>query len=120
MSGSDEECDLPIACDLTSLAPQERQRRETLAARLAASIRAQRELPDGYEITLSGEVTAEELRELLAYESRCCAFLRIHALETQGDGEMRLTLTGPEGTKSFLREVLLSPGRSISGGAGTA
>jgi len=89
-----------IACNLTSLTPEERDRRASLAATMKSTLRSVKELPDGYRVSLSGEMDQSQIEELIDFEERCCPFLTFTlAIETDGT---TLDIVGPPGTKEFL------------------
>ncbi len=95
-----------IACDLTVLAPAERERRGGLAARLERSIVAVRELPAGYALSVDGErLPLEDLKALVELEGRCCPFLRFEV--APGPGRVTvLTATGGPGVQEFIAAAL--------------
>lgn len=84
-----------IACNMNALTHEERRRYGQLIRKLQAARVGTTELPDGYELTLDLKaLSAAELAEWIALESRCCPFL---------DFGIALRLTGGEGVKEFLR-----------------
>lgn len=97
----------PIACRLDALTPSEQKRRGELAASLRSAIRAIEDLPNGYEISLLVEkISQADLKELAAYERRCCAFMTVSVEQPIGSNAV-LTITGGEGVKEFVRAALL-------------
>jgi hypothetical protein len=99
-----------LACDLTVLAPAERERRAGLADRLDGSIVAVQELPAGYALTLDGKrLPPDDLRALVDLERRCCPFLRFEI--APGQASNVLVVTGDEGVKEFLAALLKVAGR---------
>ena len=98
--GSDQP--IAVACLLT---PEEfRARRDELwpAIIRRADITP---LDNGYELRFaSASDLVGQLHEVIDLERACCPFLTFH-LHEDADGEVRLTLTGPPGTREFLTSV---------------
>ena len=46
------------------------------------------------------------MAEVIDAERRCCRFLRIELTVQPADGPVQLRLTGPAGTREFLRDLL--------------
>ncbi|MEW6734223.1 MAG: hypothetical protein AB1489_23050 [Acidobacteriota bacterium] len=97
----------PLACNLTALNKEQRERRLQLAKQLQSSVKELRELPDGYAFRLPAEPTiCLQAAEFITLESRCCPFLTLTIeLEREG-GPLWLRLTGQQGVKEFLRAEL--------------
>lgn len=94
-----------VACTLS--ASELRQRVEELRTRLLDRITTVRETEDGYVIGLEpGSI--DVAREVVALESECCSFMTFQVDDR--DGQIWLSLGGPEGTKELVREVWLSGG----------
>ena len=94
----------PIACNLNAIGAGDLARYKQLVAKLRAAIDGLKELPDGYQFSLdSAKATLPEVAEWIGLERLCCPFLSFQ-LDVQGNGESRLTLRGPDGTKSILRQ----------------
>ena len=97
--------DLPIACELS---PAEYQARQTdLLPALAATAREWQERPDG--LALRFDAAREQViavARTIDLERRCCRFLRFQLTVEPGEGPMWLEITGPPGTRDFLRELL--------------
>jgi hypothetical protein len=92
--------DIPaVACRLDAIAPPERRRHAELLAALLAAVREARELPDGFAFRFADEGAAL-LEEWLPLERLCCPFLDLRRDSSAGNW---LRVTGPEGTKEFLR-----------------
>ena len=94
----------PIACRMDALTPAERARRSEVLALLTARTVAVVETADGIAFQLRGDPDTPALAgEFVAYESRCCPFIRFElAVEAEG-GPVRLSLGGREGVGEFLR-----------------
>lgn len=92
----------PTVCELEGA---EQRERETAIRRLLGRAAVEvAELPDGIAVRFPGDV--EHLRritELMALERACCRFLRFELTAAQGQGPLWLRITGPEGTRAFLR-----------------
>jgi len=98
--------DLPIACNLAALTPDQRHQHAALAAQLAEVIAAVEELPDGYAFRYqTDESTWATVTTWIEWERRCCPFLTF-TLERAGDGPVWLRLTGASGVKDFLAAQL--------------
>jgi len=96
--------DLPIACSLTSAELQER--RQTILKQLRSAVFEVRELDDGYSYSFpSGGQMLAEIGSMIELERQCCPFLRFRLTVDANDGPIWLELTGPDGTKEFLKEV---------------
>lgn len=93
---------LPIACNLTD--PEFRQRRAALLQTFQGAVLETKELGDGYAYRFPSETTwIAELAKLIALERECCPFLQFNLRIEPAAGPIWLELTGPEGTKDFLR-----------------
>jgi hypothetical protein len=97
----------PLACDLTAMTAEQRERRQVLAQRVHAAVQETRDLPDGYAFRFAADpalcLTAAEFMTL---ERLCCPFFAF-ALELEGEGgPLWLRITGREGVKQFLRAEL--------------
>lgn len=96
---------LPIACTLT--APELQQRRSGLLRQFQEAVVEVKELESGYAYQLpSDEVWISDLAQLITLERQCCPFLTFNLRLEPANGPMWLELTGPEGTKSFLNDLL--------------
>jgi hypothetical protein len=94
----------PIACNITALSPQQRQRRATLAGQLKQAVQAIHELSDGYAMRFHRDESAwMAAAEFVTIECQCCPFLAF-SLEVESQGApIWLRLVGREGVKEFLR-----------------
>ena len=58
---------------------------------------------EGYRLAFRSDVeTLRIVAEMIAAESRCCAFLQFELLVPPAQGEVTLTVSGPPGTRAFL------------------
>jgi hypothetical protein len=101
----------PIACRMDALTPAERARRSEVFALLTRRAVEVVETADGIAVRLRGEPDTPALAgEFVAYEARCCPFIRFElAVEAEG-GPVRLTLGGREGVGEFLRAMFPAGG----------
>jgi hypothetical protein len=95
-----------IACRLTD--PEFRERERTLLARFKSEFLAVNELIDGYAVRVPGDQDSLRLvSDLMAAERNCCPFLRFELIAEPEMGPITLSMTGPSGTKEFLKTILL-------------
>ena len=96
--------DLPIACTLTTAELQERRR--TNLERVKQAIVESRELDDGYALSFpSSTESLNELTTLVDLERQCCPFLKFQITVEANSGPVWLEITGPDGTKDFLKNT---------------
>ena len=96
---------LPIACTLSDA--DFRQRREELLKTVAAAVVKKQELANGFAYSFPTEAKwISELAQLITFERECCPFLQFALRTDPGSGPIWLELTGPEGTKEFLKSLL--------------
>ena len=99
--------DLPIACELTTAELQ--QRRETVLAGMRRSITRVAAVEKGFAYYFSQDGDRlKELANLIDLERRCCPFLSFTLTVEAGGGELILEITGPEGTREFLKDLFES------------
>ena len=92
-----------------------RDRREELRSGVIASITAVRETADGFELAFpSGSV--DMVRDFVASERQCCGFMTFTIDDR--DGHTWLGLSGPEGTKEFVRRWIPEGTRDGERGSG--
>jgi hypothetical protein len=94
--------DPPIACSLT---PADLRTRQADTAALARrSLRSGCRVSRGERLVFAADAGTESaLREVIAAEQRCCAFLSLD-LRRAGDS-LELTITGPEEAKPIIAEL---------------
>lgn len=101
----------PIACSLTTA--ELRDREATLLAEFRSAVVETEELQDGYAFRLSGDRNWIGLiAELIVAERECCPFLAFELAALTERGPLIVRVTGPAGTKEFLRTLLCKPGES--------
>jgi len=100
--------DLPIACDLTALTPEERDRWQIVLGAVAQAIIGRSELANGFELCFDAtRLDLAAVGEWIALERRCCPFLHFR-LDIEPTGKIILALTGGRGVKEFLRAEMSS------------
>jgi len=102
LSPRNQQSTLPLACIADAIPAGERAAHFELAKRLfTTAVLQKRVLSDGYAYRFWPE-TLDDLAHWMNNERRCCPFLRF-ALELEaGKGDLWLSLTGPDGTHTFL------------------
>ena len=99
--------DPPVACSLdpSSLAA----RRAGLLADLLRQARTRDDLTDGMRFTFEpSSATLDLIARTIDAERQCCRFLRFHLTVEPELGQFGLELTGPPGTRDFLRDLVNS------------
>ncbi len=85
--------------------------RVTLRTRMLDLITTGHETDDGYTLGFApGSI--DRVREFVAFESKCCSFMTF-SIDEGSDGLTWLGISGPEGTKEFVRGWL--PARILEG-----
>jgi hypothetical protein len=98
---------LPVACNLND--PAFQRRRAELMKRFAAGVQETKEIAGGYRYLFPPDGNwIAELAQLISVERECCPFLRFKLEVEPANGPVSLELTGPEGTKDFLKFLLES------------
>jgi hypothetical protein len=107
--GSD---DMPIACCLTSAELRERER--TLLAKFRSAVIETEELLNGYAFRVPGDGKRVEITaEMIVAERECCPFLTFEFVAQPSMGPVIVRVTGPAGSKDFLKTVLCKADASI-------
>jgi len=110
--GSD---DMPVACCLTSA--ELREREATILAHFRSAVIETEELPNGFAFRVPGDRKSVALTaEMIAAEKECCSFLTFEFVAEPSMGPVIVRVTGPPGTKDFLRTVLCKPDASSRSG----
>jgi uncharacterized protein HemX len=101
-----------FACDAKALTPTERAHHKQLTEKLLAARKAIVETEKGYEFQYSpSTVSIAELADWVVAEVKCCPFLDFH-IDLEQEGKLAcLRLTGPEGTKAFIRPEFRAPAK---------
>lgn len=94
---------IPFACDMTAIAPEDRDRHMATAYEVFQAVQSVRELPNGYAFRLPNNTTMLlKTAEFIANERLCCPFFGF-TLEIEPDGgPLWVRLTGREGVKPFI------------------
>lgn len=102
---------VPIVCRLSD--PEFRRREATLLAQFKSIVIATEELADGYVFRFFGDKREMFLVcELILAERECCPFLKFELTAQPNMGPMSVRVTGPAGTKDFLKTTLCNSERS--------
>ena len=100
-----------IACSLTTV--ELRDRETTLLDEFKPAVVETEELQDGYAFRLTGDGKWMALiAELIVTERECCPFLAFELVALPNKGPLIVRMTGPAGTKEFLRTLLDKPEES--------
>lgn len=92
----------PIACDMTALSREERQRYDELRSRVLDATDSVTATADAFQLRLAASVPAEDIAAWMVLEHRCCPFLRI-SITIQSDDTRWLEIGGSAAIKDFLR-----------------
>lgn len=94
----------PVSCCLSDA--EFRVREQEILARFRAAVMATEELADGYAFRIPGDQERIALAaQLIAAERQCCPFLTFDLLAQPKTGPIILKITGPAGTKEFLKTI---------------
>jgi hypothetical protein len=100
-----ESDDVPVACCLPDA--ELREREATLLAQFRSGVIAMEEVPDGYVFRIPGDNKwIAVAAALIVAERECCPFLTFTLAFAPNMGPVDVRVTGPAGTKDFLRTVL--------------
>jgi len=101
----------PIACSLTTAELRDREAR--VLAQFRSAVIETEELQEGYAFRLSGDGEWIGLiAELMVAERECCPFLAFEVIALPNKGPVIVRVTGPAGTKEFLKTFLCKPEES--------
>jgi hypothetical protein len=96
----------PIVCTLTTA--ELREREASLLAQFRSAVVETEELQDGFAFRLTGYGKLIALiAELIVAERECCPFLTFELVALPNKGPVNVRVTGPAGTKEFVRSVFL-------------
>jgi hypothetical protein len=94
---------LPLACEMSALTYEQRQRQRDLYRKLRADVKEVRELQDGYAFRHSAEGdTLLAIAEFVANERLCCPFFEFEISVGRDGGPVWLRMSGEEGAKRVL------------------
>ena len=103
--------DIRVACCLSDA--ELRKRVATLLARFGSAVIATEELPDGYVFRVPGDKKwMGVVWEAIVAERECCPFLTFELTAQPNWGPVSVRVTGPVGTKDFLKTILCDSERS--------
>lgn len=95
---------VPLACNMNVFTPEQRETHIQTISHLFQTCRNVQEIENGYQFGFSNESKIiTQIAEFIANERLCCPFLTFH-LNISNNEPLALSLTGPEGTRQFLRE----------------
>ncbi len=95
----------PVACRLRD--SEFRRREATLLAQFKRAVVATEELPDGCVFHVPGDRKCMEVVwETILAERECCPFLTFELTAQPNMGPVSVRVTGPAGTKDFLKTIL--------------
>lgn len=107
-----ESDEIPVACCLPDA--ELREREATLFAEFKSAVLATEELPDGYVFRIPADNKwIAVVAALIVAERECCPFLTFTLAFPPNMRPVAMRVTGPAGTKDFLRTVLGKPDRFI-------
>ncbi len=96
--------ELPIACNLDALSPEQRSREQALLAEFRTLFRNPEETAQGFRVAVTAEpALLARLGEFLALERVCCPFLTFDLSVSAAQGPVTLHVHGGPETKRFLR-----------------
>jgi hypothetical protein len=100
--------DRQVACCLTTA--ELRERKATLLAHIRSAVIGTEELRDGYAFRVPGDGKwIGRIAELIVAERECCPFLTFEFVAHPSMGPVIVRVTGPAGTKNFLKTVFCNP-----------
>jgi hypothetical protein len=98
--------EIPVACSLSN--EELRTREATLLSQFKSAFVTTEELADGYLFQIPGDKKwISFAAELIAAERECCPFLKFELTAASGMGPVTVRMTGPVGTKEFLKSILI-------------
>ena len=96
---------IQIVCNLTDA--EFRKREAAVLAEFKASAASREEIPDGYAFRAPGDRKWIALAsELMILERECCPFFKFELTAEPNQGPATLKITGPAGTKEFVKRIL--------------
>jgi len=97
--------EIPVACCLSD--SDLRIRESTLLAQFKTAVIEREELENGYLFRILGDNKSIALvAELIIAERECCPFLKFEMSLEPAMGPINVRMTGPAGTKEFLKSIL--------------
>jgi hypothetical protein len=98
--------EIPIACVLTALTKDQREREGVLLKEHLMSVREVNERDDGYSFRYDPDMSLfGHMAELVALEHRCCPFLEFQLQWARAASDPWLHVRGGARVKQFVRET---------------
>lgn len=98
---------LPVACSLTDSELQERRR--GILQKVRNAVVEVRELENGYAYSFPANADwLFEMAKLIDLERQCCRFMQFCVTVEPANGPIWLQMTGPTGTKEFIKATFYS------------
>ena len=96
----------PLVCKLTT--PELHERKKTVLKQMKEAMLEQEEVSDGIKLKFNGsDQILDLLTSFIKTERLCCDFFTLGLIvEDAETGFAWLTLTGPEGTRQFIKNEL--------------
>jgi hypothetical protein len=95
--------EIPVACCLSD--EELRLREATLVAQFKMANTSTAELGDGYLFLPGDKQSLAVVSDLILAERECCPLLRVQLAAEPKMGPLTVTVTGPAGTKDFLKTI---------------
>lgn len=101
---------IPIACILTALDPDQRSREHALLREHLASVEEVKEREDGYSFRYRADIALfVRMAELVTLEHRCCPFLDLQLEWSRRQDAPWLHVTGGARVKPFVLQTFAPP-----------
>ena len=96
--------DTPLVCNMGVFTPAQRESHILLTTELIQAVQRVQELENGYAFKFPNEAEfISRIAEFISHERLCCPFLKFTLNIVSNDEPISLGLTGPTGTREFLR-----------------
>jgi hypothetical protein len=93
----------PVLCNMSVFTATERESHIRTTTQLFQAVEAVREIENGYEFAFPNETGISKIAEFISKERLCCPFLKFTLMVSSDRELLSLSLTGPVGTREFLR-----------------
>jgi hypothetical protein len=94
-----------LSCKLST--PELMERKNTIIAELKSLVRERNEIKNGVQYTFeSSDRIIDLISNFIKTERLCCDFFDFNLNISADPGSMQLTLSGPDGTKEFIKEEI--------------
>lgn len=91
--------------DRSGLTAEQRERKKEVGKILRSALIGIREIDQGFEFEYPADLeTYREAADFVPLERACCPFFEFGIRLEPAGGRLRVSLTGPEGVKGFIRE----------------